>query len=829
MVGNLTASVARIFGRQSSMDAIEAGLPHRRMITVVGPGGIGKTTLAVAAARRMQPNYEHGIWLIDLAPISDSALVPSAVASVFGLAVVSSDPTPDLISLLREKQLVLLLDNCEHLLDSVAVLASTILAEAPHVQVLATSREPLRVAGEFLYRLGPLDVPPDQPGLSAEAAMGFSAVQLFVDRTQALLDDFVLSDDDVQAVGEICRRLDGIALAIELATARVSMLGVRGVAAQLDDRFQLLTKGLRTATPRHRTLHAVFDWSYRLLPQASQRVFRRLSAFAGGFSLEAAQAVATDGITPASQVAEQLDHLISASLVVADVISGQPSYRLLDSARAFGRERVLECKEGYQTLRRHADYFLQYFTQANIDRSNWPSLEWAKAQRPQLDNIRGAIDWANEVREFGLRDALTVAAIPLLTSLSLTQECRERISLALAVRPSWAAPDSHTKTLLLDALGNLLLFTHDGFAEAAATLNDSLSVAEEIGDVDYQVSALRGQWSAFFRAGDVKAAEVFEQQYHELVGATPSLEDAMVLARMRGMALFYRGRFEEAAAYQQAALHSSLRTSRGSDVVRFQLDQSVMGYTIIAKTLWSLGLADQAKKSAERGLEHARSLEQDFSINYTLGFGAIRIAIMTGAFSKAAAYIEELSQLSAADPGLQWGLFAQCWKGTLLSRQGDAHAGSEHLSNALQQVPEGSFGLHHTRFLGELGYALAQAGDVSAGLANIRRALTICDQQDERWFYVELLRLEGEVLLLEGGARCSAMALDRFDAAMSLAERQSALGFKIRVATSLTRLGMADGSGRGVQLLRETYDRFTEGFDTGDLIEARALLNQLHC
>lgn len=301
----------------------------------------------------------------------------------------------------------------------------------------------------------------------------------------------------------------------------------------------------------------------------------------------------------------------------------------------------------------------------------------------------------------------------------------------------------------------------------------------------------------------------------------------MVLARMRGITLFYRGKFEEAVVHQKVSLANSLRGSRESDVLRHHMDQSVMGYTNIAKTLWSIGLADQATASAESGLERARSLKQDFAVSYALAYAVCRIAIMTGEYLKAERHIDELSELSAADPGLQWGVFAHCWKGTLLSRKGDPISGSDHLSGALRHVPEGSFALHHTRFLGELGYAQAQAGDVSTGLASIRRAIAICDRLDERWFYVELLRLEGEILLIEGGGRSSAEALVKFDLALNLAERQGALGFKLRVAISLARLGASDGSGRGADQLRHTYDQFTEGFATVDLVEAMELLNHL--
>ncbi|BDA84220.1 hypothetical protein Sa4125_17620 [Aureimonas sp. SA4125] len=273
----LPTVLVRIFGRETFIEHLTAELPDRRLITIVGPGGIGKTTVALTASAALRRNRKDGAWFVDLSSIVDPALVPGVVASSLGLPVISSDPVPAIIAFLRDKQLLLLLDNCEQVIEAAATLSEAILSRAPQVQILATSREPLGAKGERVHPLGPLDVPPEGSALTAADAMSFSAVQLFVDRTNAALGSYELRDEDVQAVGEICRRLDGMALAIELATARVGTFGIRGVATELDDRFRLLSTGLRTAPPRHRTLNAVFDWSYQLLSPASQLVFRRLS------------------------------------------------------------------------------------------------------------------------------------------------------------------------------------------------------------------------------------------------------------------------------------------------------------------------------------------------------------------------------------------------------------------------------------------------------------------------------------------------------------------------------------------------------------------------
>ncbi len=296
---NLPFAVTRMIGREEIVAALVARLSRQRLVTIVGPGGIGKTTVALAVAERMIASYEHGVWLVDLAPLGDPRLVPSAVATVLGLEIRTEDPLPGLVAALRDKRMLLLLDNCEHVIDAAASLAAAVLSGAPGVNILATSREPLGVAGEREYRLGPLSSPQPSSRLTAAEAAAFPAVQLFVERVTAIVEDFALTDANAPLVVEICRRLDGLPLAIEFAAPRVEVLGVEGLAARLDDSLRLLGARRRTAMPRHRTMRAVVDWSYGLLSEDEQRFFRALGIFAGGFTVEAAAAVAMDAATTA--------------------------------------------------------------------------------------------------------------------------------------------------------------------------------------------------------------------------------------------------------------------------------------------------------------------------------------------------------------------------------------------------------------------------------------------------------------------------------------------------------------------------------------------------
>jgi predicted ATPase/DNA-binding winged helix-turn-helix (wHTH) protein len=350
----LPAPVAHMIDRAEVVEAITAQLPHRRFITIVGPGGIGKTTVALAVARGLIEGHGHKATFVDLAPVIDPYLVPSALAAALCLEIRSEDPIPRLIAALKRKPMLLVLDNCEHVIEAAAALAVEVLNAAPSVQILATSREPLRVENEQVHRLPPLESPPTSAGLTAAAALGFPAVQLFVECAAAVLGEFELHDEDAPIVADICRKLDGVPLAIEFAAARIDAFGVRGLGAHLEDRLQLLTSGRRPALPRHHSLRANLDWGHDLLRGPERVVLRRFAIFAGPFTLEAASAVAASAEISAAEVVECVANLVVKSFIAADVGGAVPRYRLLETTRAYALERLLESGELEQVERRHA-------------------------------------------------------------------------------------------------------------------------------------------------------------------------------------------------------------------------------------------------------------------------------------------------------------------------------------------------------------------------------------------------------------------------------------------------------------------------------------------
>ncbi|MEO8303153.1 MAG: winged helix-turn-helix domain-containing protein [Betaproteobacteria bacterium] len=394
---NLPSRLSVLYGRTEDVAAIAALLANHPVVTVAGAGGIGKTRVAQAVAKQMAmeraADYPDGVWWVELAALADGALVPSAVAQAIGVRLAGDRPAVDglRLALARQRALVVI-DNCEHLADAVAALVDAVTAGAPRVSVLVTSQETLKTAAEHVYRLGALEIPSDA---DAETARRSGAVELFATRAQAVDPRFALTAANLPTVIEICRRLDGIPLAIELAAARLPLLGVEGLRARLSDRFNLLTGGARVVLRRHQTLRATLEWSHALLTADDQTVFRRLSVFAGGFTLEAAQQVASDERIDSWTVLDHLGALVDKSLVLAEG-DPIPRYRMLETARAYALERLAEAGETQRTLRRHAQALVVLLEPFERDEWRWRATgDTVPEARAEQDNLRAALEWAN--------------------------------------------------------------------------------------------------------------------------------------------------------------------------------------------------------------------------------------------------------------------------------------------------------------------------------------------------------------------------------------------------------------------------------------------------
>jgi predicted ATPase/DNA-binding winged helix-turn-helix (wHTH) protein len=351
---NVPEPLMRLIGIDDAISGVSALLERHRLITLVGPGGIGKTSVAIATASSLIANYEHGVWFVDLAAISEPRLLAAAVGSATRPDLAGEDPSAGLFSYLSDRRMLLVLDNCEHIVEAAAAWVFQAMQTAPYVKILATSREPLGVVGERVNHLQSLQMPPVSATLSASEALEFPAIQLFVDRAASSLGEFILRDVDVPIVIDICQKVDGIPLAIELAAAGVDALGLRGVASRLDLPLRLPANGRRTAALRHRTLRAALDWSYRLLTEEEQRVLRRLSVFVGNFSMKAAAAVAADPAYTEGETENHVIALVAKSLVAADGIGSDARLRLLMTTRAYALERLAESGEGDAISRRQA-------------------------------------------------------------------------------------------------------------------------------------------------------------------------------------------------------------------------------------------------------------------------------------------------------------------------------------------------------------------------------------------------------------------------------------------------------------------------------------------
>jgi non-specific serine/threonine protein kinase len=476
---NLPIPLTSFVGREREMAEVKERLASTRLLTLTGAGGCGKTRLALQIAADVADAYPDGVWLVELAPLTDSRLVPSVVAAVLGVREGPGQPIETaLIAALRTRRLVLLLDNCEHLIDACAHLANAILRACPEVRILATSRAALGIAGEVRWRVRSLALPSVDPPAPLAALAESEAIRLFVERAVATSPGFALTVQNATAVVQICRRLDGIPLALELAAARVKILTVEQIAQRLDDRFRLLTGGSRTALPRQRTLQAAMDWSYDLLSDAERALLRRLGVFAGSFIFDAIEAVfgELDDEGAALDLLDALAQLVDKSLVLAEEHDGEKRYRLLETVRQYAEEKLLAAAEALEARDRCRKWYLALAQRAEPELLGANEAAWLSTLEAEYDNFRGVLGSCLEGDpEAGLRIATSLSRFWLMRGYlgegrRWMESCLSRVPVQVEGRASALLGLSH------------LVRDQGDWETAELILEQSLGQSREIGD-----------------------------------------------------------------------------------------------------------------------------------------------------------------------------------------------------------------------------------------------------------------------------------------------------------------------------------------------------------
>jgi len=822
----LPADISPLIGREIALHEVcDLALSHR-LVTLVGSGGIGKTRLAVEAARGLAQSFADGVFIAELASTSSPDYLPAAIAVALGFPPGDGTPSLDkLAASLNERHILVLLDNCEHLIESAARMAETLLHVAPNASVIATSREALRLTGEYVYRVPSLEVPPDD---TAENGRDFGAVRLFEERVGT---DPLVCDEGLHALQlkvRICRQLDGIPLAIELAAACVPAFGLKGVADRLNDRFHLLTHGARTALPRQQTLRATLDWSYGLLPDAQRTVLNRLSLFAGQFTMESAQAVASGGEIAADAVVGAIIELIQKSLLTPLPVEGQMRYRLLETTRAYAREQLAASGELDGSSARHALHYLDVFRHAERLAAARADVDWNADFALHLEDLRTAIAWGfSETGKAAIAVELTIASIPLSMQLALMDECLSRVNTALTRLLKDASPAGDREMKLHAARGACLL-CKSASPETGAAFSAALELAEQAGNPEYQLLGLWGCWNCAYLNGRFAETVLLGRRVVEIAAGSKWSSDQFIAYRLTGMAHLLVGELDDAQANLERAFNSTVPMPRAQRI-RFLYDEHMVAHTALSHTLWFQGLPDQATRAAQQALADAEQLDHPASLCYALSEAVSTLALLTGDDATLERSISAMMQATRRHGVSTWKARVQMWQALLDLRGGCTSVYTTIIQPALDGIGAKRFFISMTPFLTMSALLLGERGKLAEALALIRPAMERAGQTGDECSFAELLRAKAELTLLDAGPHCEDAAAALLEDALARTRRHQFLAWELRCATSLAALWHRQGKSLAARtLLEPTCRRFSEGLDSGDVRKARALLSSLN-
>ncbi len=820
---DLPPALGRMVGRENVVREIQGWLQvDQRLITILGAGGIGKTTVALSVGHGAFADFSGAAFFVDLSTVSDKEHVIGAITSAVGLDAQLVDPEEALLNFLRPRRMLIILDSCEHLIEKTAEIADHIFQNAPGIHILATSREALHVAGERVLRLCPLDCPPEQPGLTASEVLAYPAARLFVERISARGGDFSLGDDEAPMVAEICRKLDGLALAIELAAGRAANFGVRNTVARLGSRLDLLKFGRRTASPRHQTLIATLDWSHDHLSEIERVLLRRVAIFVGHFTLEAALAVAEEVGIDETEITGALGNLVNKSLIGVWTNSRGPCYRLLDTTRAYALEKLVASGEHDSIAERHASFSIQMLESNPV---NLFDLEFtedsANAVRDYLGNIRAALEWSFGPDGDDLKAIrLSAAASQLLLAMSLLLECRAWMEKAI----DRMTPDcDHRHQMKIHAaLALSLMYTEGNSERVREAFHTALNFAQQHEDTHLHLSLLSGM--SMYLHGLVDAAGTYELalRSEDAARKTGSPDDAAIADSMLGAAYCLRSDQGRAQEHLKRSLRGSLRRFNASQYL-FDLRSSSL--SVLTHSFFFSGNLDQAADCAKMNIEEAERSGHPIGLCRALT-NSMRLYFWVDDLKQVERGLAKLEHTAERHSLAPARAVALGLRGRYLVRIGQMVDGIRHLQESLEKLAIHRYDVVTSDLVSELTVSLAKQNARPEALALIDRSIAAVVKAN-RLLRLPAFFLAKGLAFASGEVPESLLAEEFFAKAMMQARQESALPYELRAGLELARIWIERGEvPRARDLISPIYSRFSEGFTTPDLILARQILEQ---
>lgn len=821
----LPPKLARMVGREQVVRAIGSDLIAERFITVIGPGGMGKTTVATAVAHDMLEEFSAAVCFIDIGAVTDEKVVAATTATSLGLSVQTADAMPTLLEYLRTLRILLVFDNCEHVIDAVATLAETIFKEAAGVHILATSREALRVEGEHVYWLPSLASPSPQSSMKAADVLPFPAVQLFMERAAAGGGRIELNDENAPIVAGICGRLEGLALAIELAAGRAASHGIAATEDLLNKNLALDWHGRRTALPRHQTLRALLDWSYGFLPGEEQLALRRLSVLVGAFTLEAAAAV-VHGSTDYAGTFSTLDALVAKSLLSAQAgDDGTTRYRLLETTRLYAQEKLRESGEATITAHRHATHFTKLLDSRHGGQIDLEYTGRAHALREHLGNVRAALEWCfpqeEPVADPTLAVDLAAAAAPVFFELSLLREACKWSAAGLAALTD-STRGGRREMLLQSTWAISAMWMQGNSDDVLAAIKRGMQLAHPLDEPSHRLRMLATRHLFLTRLADFRGALADAREWAATAKQVGDETCLAIADLMQGVALHFLG--DQATAKHHFDTGFARAGDRGLQLCGN--DHRVRGLIALSRTLWLSGLPDRAMATAREAVSTAMRSGKPLDTCFALLF-TTPVYLWCGRWDATQEALEQLVKHTHWPVLKPFHSSAAALQGALLIGREETEQGIAMLQSALQAMKAERLNVIGTFAACWLADGLATAGRSNEAFGVVRNARRAAVHSADNMLLPELLRLQARTLLSLSPAN-EARVVRLLLRSCRIARRQSARSWELRSALDLARLQARHGECEQARTqLAAIYDRFTEGFATHDLLAAAQLLGEL--